>query len=318
VRIQVTGEAPTDEISVTTGQDARIVTVSAGLVSSVNGQTGDIDGLAAKADVPALAAPTATAAADTAVADHVAAVDPHGDRAAASADATAKLDAHVAAVDPHADRAYADSKFLPLTGGTVNGPLNRNGPAGTYRSFTFQTGSIDRWQIQCDGIAETGTDSGSNLRISARHDDGSDNGVALWISRSTRQIAVNSTSPLDGAALTANGSVGVRDQAADPVTASGGVQLYSKGGRPYLKAGDGTAWQVPGGRVGTATLAAGTVTVSTTAVTANSRIFLTAQTTGGTPGALRVSARTAGTSFTITSTSGTDTSQVAWMIVEPA
>jgi hypothetical protein len=71
-------------------------------------------------------------------------------------------------------------------------------------------------------------------------------------------------------------------------------------------------------KMGLATLAAGTVVVSTTAVTATSRIFLTAQTTGGTAGALRVSARTAGTSFTITSTSATDTSTVAWMIVNPA
>jgi hypothetical protein len=70
-------------------------------------------------------------------------------------------------------------------------------------------------------------------------------------------------------------------------------------------------------KMGTATLVAGTVTVSTTAVTANSRIFLTAQTSGAAAGALRVSARTAGTSFTITSTSGTDTSSVAWMLVEP-
>jgi hypothetical protein len=69
---------------------------------------------------------------------------------------------------------------------------------------------------------------------------------------------------------------------------------------------------------GTATLAAGTVTVNNTSVTANSRIFLTAQSTGGTPGALRISARTAGTSFTITSTSGTDTSVVAYQIFEPA
>jgi hypothetical protein len=70
-------------------------------------------------------------------------------------------------------------------------------------------------------------------------------------------------------------------------------------------------------KMGTATLSAGTVVVSTTAVTANSRIYLTAQTSGAAPGALRVSARTAGTSFTITSTSGTDTSSVAWLIVEP-
>lgn len=73
-----------------------------------------------------------------------------------------------------------------------------------------------------------------------------------------------------------------------------------------------------GAKMGTATLTAGTATVSTTAVTANSRIFLTNQALGGTAGFLRVSARTAGTSFTITSSSGTDTSTVAWMIVEPA
>lgn len=67
---------------------------------------------------------------------------------------------------------------------------------------------------------------------------------------------------------------------------------------------------------GVASLTAGTVTVNTTAVTANSRIFLTGQANTVT-GALRVSARTAGTSFTITSSSGTDTGNVAWMIVEP-
>lgn len=69
--------------------------------------------------------------------------------------------------------------------------------------------------------------------------------------------------------------------------------------------------------MGVATLVAGTVTVANTAVTANSRIFLTAQTSGAAPGALRVSARVAGTSFTVTSSSGTDTSQFAYLIVEP-
>lgn len=69
---------------------------------------------------------------------------------------------------------------------------------------------------------------------------------------------------------------------------------------------------------GTATLVSGAVTVSNTSVTANSRIFLTSQADGGTPGWLRVSARSAGTSFTITSSSGSDTSTVAYQIFEPA
>lgn len=70
--------------------------------------------------------------------------------------------------------------------------------------------------------------------------------------------------------------------------------------------------------MGVATLVAGTVTVNTAKVTASSRIFLTHQNSGGTPGFVIVSARSAGTSFTILSSSATDTSDIAWLIVEPA
>jgi hypothetical protein len=70
-------------------------------------------------------------------------------------------------------------------------------------------------------------------------------------------------------------------------------------------------------RMGTAVLVGGTATVRTNKVTANSRIFLTAQATAGTPGAPYVSARNAGNAFTITSTSSSDRSTVAWLIMEP-
>lgn len=70
--------------------------------------------------------------------------------------------------------------------------------------------------------------------------------------------------------------------------------------------------------MGTATLVGGTVTVSNTKVTASSRIFLTIQSLGTvtSPKAIAVTARIAGTSFTITSADGTDTSVVAWQIIE--
>lgn len=73
-------------------------------------------------------------------------------------------------------------------------------------------------------------------------------------------------------------------------------------------------------RMGVATLVGGTVTVNNTSVTANTRIFLTAQNNGasGTPGVPRVSARVNGTSFTITSSSASDTSTVAYELKEPA
>lgn len=70
--------------------------------------------------------------------------------------------------------------------------------------------------------------------------------------------------------------------------------------------------------MGVATLVGGTVTVTTNKATANARIFVTRQNSSGTPGQVEVSNRTPGTSFVITSTSGTDTSQVAWLIINPA
>jgi hypothetical protein len=71
-------------------------------------------------------------------------------------------------------------------------------------------------------------------------------------------------------------------------------------------------------RSGTATLTAGTVTVSAGGfVTATCIIHLTSQADGGTPGSVRVTAKSVGTSFTITSSSNTDTSTIAWSIVEP-
>jgi hypothetical protein len=72
-------------------------------------------------------------------------------------------------------------------------------------------------------------------------------------------------------------------------------------------------------RAGLARLSGGTVVVATNKVTATSRIRLTPQDGGsGTAGWVRVSARTNGTSFTITSSSGSDAHDVEWEIREPA
>lgn len=69
-------------------------------------------------------------------------------------------------------------------------------------------------------------------------------------------------------------------------------------------------------RMGTVTLSSGTVVVSNTSVTSNTRIFLTVQTASGTQGFLSTT-RSAGTSFTINSSSASDASTVAWLLVEP-
>lgn len=102
---------------------------------------------------------------------------------------------------------------------------------------------------------------------------------------------------------------------------SSGITLL--GGGNFVAGTIGMGLQIKEGtnaKMGIATLAAGTVTVSNTAVTANSRIYLTCQSLGTVtaPSALCISARTAGTSFTILASQNTDTSVVAWQIVEPA
>ena len=95
-----------------------------------------------------------------------------------------------------------------------------------------------------------------------------------------------------------------------PVTVAGNVDVSAAGSG--LRVAEGA-----NAKQGTAVLVAGTVTVANTSVTANSRIMLTTQATGGTAGFLVVSARTAGTSFTILSSSAADTSTVAFEIFEP-
>ncbi|MGH3437145.1 MAG: hypothetical protein ACRDRN_11840 [Sciscionella sp.] len=101
-------------------------------------------------------------------------------------------------------------------------------------------------------------------------------------------------------------------------TASG-ILSVSTGSFSVTTAGQGLRVKEGGNaKQGVATLAAGTVTVANTAVTASSRIFLTIQSPGGTPGAVYVNAVTAGTSFVIKSTSVADTSVVGYEIFEPA
>lgn len=64
-----------------------------------------------------------------------------------------------------------------------------------------------------------------------------------------------------------------------------------------------------------AAMTAGSITISTTAVTASSIIFLTHANIGGTVGELSVGTIVAGTSFVINSSSGSDTSTVNWLII---
>lgn len=94
------------------------------------------------------------------------------------------------------------------------------------------------------------------------------------------------------------------------------VGIPSKAGEIVFPDGEGISMEEGGAnaRIGLATLVAGTVTVNTTAVTANSRIQVTPQ--GVLLGAVYVTNKVVGTSFDIVSTNVADTPLVAWEITE--
>ena len=108
--------------------------------------------------------------------------------------------------------------------------------------------------------------------------------------------------------IIANGNL--QAQLGDIIGSAGNLLINTVGKGLRVKEGSG-------GKQGTVLLSAGTAVVANSNVTAASRIFLTAQDNLST-GALRVSARTAGTSFTITSSNAADSGVVAWEIFEPA
>jgi hypothetical protein len=89
------------------------------------------------------------------------------------------------------------------------------------------------------------------------------------------------------------------------------LNLPDTTGRIYIEEGSGA-------QLGTAQLTAGAVTVANSGLTANSRIFLSVQSLGtvASPKAVAVTTKTAGVSFVIQSSDNTDTSTVAWWIVE--
>lgn len=112
----------------------------------------------------------------------------------------------------------------------------------------------------------------------------------------------------DDAFIIGNGTGIGSESNAFSVSNDGTLKIYGK-----ILNKEGTAADTSG----LATLVAGTVTINTTAVTANSHIFVSVKTPGGTQGFLDTNTRVGGTSFDITSSSATETSSVSWFIVEP-
>lgn len=62
---------------------------------------------------------------------------------------------------------------------------------GTSKQLMFQTAGLNRWQVQSDTTAESGSDAGSLFKITAWDDAGSTAVNALTINRATRDILIS-------------------------------------------------------------------------------------------------------------------------------
>ncbi len=227
-------------------------------------------------------------------------------------------------------------------GYTVKNSGNSDALALKWASTTYTTGGAVPWVLDDNPYLYVPT--GKSLRIGFGTANFTEiSNTTLYAGTSTATFAVTSTGALQ---IPGNGSdslstVGLWLSLAGTeafnwqLSASGHADLWTYTGSAWQdsfrvsRTGNailpvvGTTVQIKQGTnacAGVVNLSGGTATVNTTKVTANSMIFLTPQVLGTVTIAsgYAVTARTAGTSFTITASAATDTSTMAWWIVEPA
>lgn len=191
--------------------------------------------------------------------------------------------------------------LLTMTSNASNDAELRITAATLQRSIFTGTGRANAVQNQVDYNANF-NDGSTNRRIGVLRF----NNTSTTSSSSGGQAEIHTSTT--GGTLTKAFAI---DETQNASVSVGNLLISTVGKGLQIKEGSNA-------RMGTGTLSAGTAVISTTAVTATSRIFLTTQSLGTvTLGqGLAVSARSVGTSFTVTSGSAIDTSTFGWLMVE--
>lgn len=193
---------------------------------------------------------------------------------------------------------------ITIDGSIINCPITINGASTATIDGSLLTQTLTTADTTATTIAYSSFFTGTNSSIS--------HGTSGMMYLTNTSIDTTNATAIAGAGVgiiftagisfvRSHGIAGGLTLSSSPRNISGGIQIVE----------DGLGSET----MGYATLAGGSVLVSTTEVTANSRIFVFPQSTLA--GTLYISARVAGTSFTISSTNGADTPSVAWVILEP-
>lgn len=177
------------------------------------------------------------------------------------------------------------------TTGALGGAINVTAGSGGVGSATGGGGAA--LNLNAGAAGNIGTANGGDTTISA----GAGTAAGVGGSIIFKTAAANSLT--EHVRIKSNG---------DTDHTSGNVRFVTIGNGIQVKTGTNS-------RIGQTALVAGTSTVGNTSVTANTRIFITVSAAAGTQGFLRTT-KVVNTSFTVASTSATETSTVDWFLVE--
>ena len=187
-------------------------------------------------------------------------------------------------------------------------PIKALGESYLYFDNTFLLGNLSTYQSAQGSISNCHMNTGSIPSIN--HNS---TGV-LAISNTT--INCSSNNAIIGCGQMKLGSITFMDSSSfKDIQIDFSPQLYA--GR-ITTSSLGIIESSEDSKMGVVTLTNGKATVYTHAIHEDSRVFLTPQSENGISGFVRVNARSPGKSFSITSSSNSDNSIIAWIIVDPS
>jgi hypothetical protein len=198
------------------------------------------------------------------------------------------------------DVEYAPGIAGPLPGVVLISQVDNPNPSAAALHVRAKNTNASATGVSINGIVVNVTNSGSGIQtgICATGSGNSTNYSMLLTGTDGTLCGIGTTTPTED------------------LEVAGNIRISGQNGLKINEWVDPGAGAATPGTMGVVTLAAGTKIVKTSSATANSRIFVTVQSQAGGAGQIYVTAKAANT-FTITSTNNTETSIVAWWIVNP-